>query len=218
MELFIENRKIVLDIYSRYKDKLPDLYEKIKASAPKMLMSKDRSVSTYGMFVPHEDMKFVEGEYKGNLTKKEETANYKYYFDDQDRVVLTVRVNETFNNADDFIFYFYIEDAVEIVWYNEFKKYIKRIDKLVFHHGRIHSFLIASTKKNEEESNRGFCFREYTYHYGDGELELHLEVRHMQDDLQMQLSPLIASSLGNEERDYDDRFFRASKVERYRYP
>ena len=45
MELFIERRKQVLDMYERYKEIIPALYDDIVSECAYSLMSKDKQVS-----------------------------------------------------------------------------------------------------------------------------------------------------------------------------
>ena len=192
MELFIEKRKVVLDIYERYKEKIPNLREDIQANASKMLMSKDRHVSFYGMFLPHEDMKYAVVAYKGKLVQNSETADFKYYFDNQNRVVLTERYGEHD------IFFFYLEDCVEIVWYHRKRNRINIIARLDLSEDKINKFLeTRNLVENVEETNRDFSFYEYTYQYKENELELHYQSRYMMSD---------------------GRLREGSKIERYRYP
>jgi hypothetical protein len=192
MELFIEKRKVVLDVYERYKYKIPNIREDIQATASKMLMSKDRHVSFYGMFLPHEDMKYSVVAYKGKLVQNPEEADFKYYFDNQNRVILTERYGEHD------IFFFYLENCVEIVWYHRKRNRICKIAKFDISEETINKFLeTRDLVENVEETNRDFSFYEYTYHYKENELELHYQSRYMMSDGELRVR---------------------SKIERYRYP
>ena len=192
MELFIEKRKDVLDVYERYKYKIPNIREDIQANASKMLMSKDRHVSFYGMFLPHEDMKYAVVAYKGKLVQNPEEADFKYYFDNQNRVILAERYGEHD------IFFFYLENCVEIVWYHRKRNRICKIAKLDISEEKINKFLeTRDLVENVEETNRDFAFYEYTYHYKENELEMHYQSHYMMSDGELRVR---------------------SKIERYRYP
>ena len=169
MELFIERHKQILDIYERYKDKIPALHEDIVSTCSKMLMSKDKQVSSYGIFLPHEDMKYAVGEYKGGLTKNEKNANFKYYFDENDRVILTERYGI------DYIFYFYKTDCVEMVWYSLKRQRIDMISLLRYCDKKVSSFMQTQTLQLPV-ADRKFGFYDYTYNYVGDEVEILFQI------------------------------------------
>lgn len=169
MELFIERHKQILDIYNRYKDKIPAFYEDIVSSCSKKLLSRDKQVSSYGMFLPHEDMKYAVGEYKGRLTKNEKNANFKYYFDENDRVILTERYGI------DYIFYFYNTDCVEMVWYSLRRQRIDMISILQYCDQKISTFMQTQTLC-QPIGDRKFGFYNYTYNYVGKDLEVELQI------------------------------------------
>lgn len=177
MELFIERRKQVLDMYDRYKEIIPALYDDIVSECAYSLMSKDRQVSSYGMFLPHEDMKYAVGEYKGKLTQKAEIADFTYYFDSNNRVVLTERYGL------DYLFYFYKEDRVEIVWYSLRRQRLERIALLQYKDQRVVSFMQTQTlPPHVKYSNRDFAFFDYSFQYSEGELNLLLQIISMRPE------------------------------------
>lgn len=174
MEIFKDRLNMVREICSRY-EHLPRLYKKIKSTCKKTLMSIDRKVSLYGMFLPDKDLEYAVLKYKGKLTTDADKANYKYYFDENDRLVLTERHYRDDLDILYYIFYFYKEDCVEIVWYRVNSKRIYTVAKIQYEDHRIQSFfetenIPEKTLKGTDDVN--FGFREFSYHYGDGEVLL----------------------------------------------
>ena len=115
----------------KLKEKLKDinsLYQSIVEKNKKTLMSKNKKESLYGMFLPDKIMEYVTSEYKGSLTNKIEKKDFKYYFDDEDRVVLTERYSE--KNLLEFIFYFYKDKEVNIMRYNVRDDEIVEIERI----------------------------------------------------------------------------------------
>ena len=113
----------LIDIANRHSDCLND-YDEIISVCPKRLMS--RGIALYGMFYPDMEISkyFL---YKGKLTKRENSKNYAYYFDEEDKLRLTERYGDHkdgLENLLNLIFFYYYENTTEIVWYNTTDKHI----------------------------------------------------------------------------------------------
>ena len=191
MDYFIERRSTVLNILRRYKDQIPRLYGEISSTSKKIMMSKNRKVSMYGMFLPFDDLKYCVTEYKGKLTTTPDQADYKYYFDKDGRIVLTERVPEHY------IFYFYTDKSVDVVWYHLKRQRINIIAQIQYEGKKICSYMqTLDLPKDVESTDFGFAFYEYTYNYKNGVLELCMNSRYM---------------MGN------GRLDKRSKIEKYSY-
>lgn len=154
--------KRLLDIANRHNDCLND-YDKIVTVCPKRLMS--RGIDLYGMFWPDMEIsKYIK--YKGRLTKNEKSRHYSYYFDEQDRLRLTERFNDD-GTILDYIFYYYYENSVEIVWYSFSEKDVDITGFIDYKDGKISRFvesynlsLVLRDNKNVESYNEYVFDRE----------------------------------------------------------
>ena len=87
----------------------------------------------------------------------------------------------------DYLFYFYKEDRVEIVWYSLRRQRLERIALLQFENQRVVSFMQTQTlPPHVEYSNREFAFFDYSFQYSEGELNLLLQIRSMRSDGELQ--------------------------------
>lgn len=135
-----EDKKMIIEMVEKYKNVL-SMYSDVVSMCPKVLMSKDRKVSLYGMFLPDENLKFCISEYKGHITKNENNKNYKYFFDKYDRIALTERHYD--GELLDYIFYFYSEDYIDIVWYSFPQKKISEVAKVEYRNKVVSRFVEA---------------------------------------------------------------------------
>ena len=89
-------------------------YNEIILECNKKIMSKGK-LSLYGMYFPKEELSnyFI---YKGKITKNEKNKDFEYYFDDSGKLRITKRYSN--NELLDIIYYNYMENDIEIYWYN----------------------------------------------------------------------------------------------------
>ncbi len=164
MKNYFEKKQFeVLETLKKYSD-LENLKNSIITKTSKTLMSKDKRVSLYGMFLPDKKMEYIVTKYRGKLTNNEAEKNYKYYFDDKDRVILTERCysGKTLN----YIFYFYYDRYVDIVWYDVEKQIISDYSKICYNNDVIYSYLEISNIK------LFISFQEYFYKFENDNLYL----------------------------------------------
>ena len=183
MEVFNDRLNVVIEMLKRY-NQIPELYEEITSRCKTQLMSKDRKVSSYGMFLPDCELEHAVLKYDGKLTTNADKANYKYYFDEKGRIVLTERHYRDEIDTLHYIFYFYTEDSVEILWYHVNRQVINMIAKIQYQNQRIYSFfetgdLVRGGHIDIAQLRHRFSFKECTYHYKEDELELFWEFRRM---------------------------------------
>lgn len=110
----------IIEKIENYQINYLDLYESIKSNNKntKMTRSRKSSLSIFGMFVPDTMINFCTGgDYVGKLTHTEKGIDYKYYFDDNGKVVLTERYANRDGVVSELIFYFYNQPDVEFVLY-----------------------------------------------------------------------------------------------------
>lgn len=152
----------LLDIAQRHRNCL-DEHEDIILQCPKKLMS--RGIDLYGMFWPDMEIgKYIT--YKGRLTKNEKSRHYSYYFDEQDRLRLTERFNDD-GTILNYIFYYYYDNSVEIVWYSFSEKGVDITGFIDYKDGKISRFvesynlsLVLRDNKNVESYNEYVFDRE----------------------------------------------------------
>jgi len=84
-----------------------DLYEKIITTCQNTKMTRNRKVDVFGMFIPDDRIEYPLGEYKGKLTDNPKNIDFKYYFDNENRIILTERFWGENHTLSDLIFYFY---------------------------------------------------------------------------------------------------------------
>ena len=141
MKDFMHTVEKIKEIQNKYKD-CYDLYLQLKDSGLKTLMTTSRkSTSYFGMFPPDKHLNFY-GEYKGRLTKKEDKIDFKYYFDHQDRVIMTEQY------ADGMLlliqFYFYNKDNIQIVFCRSKEKVIAIVGEINYDNGRIKNLFLTN--------------------------------------------------------------------------
>ena len=113
-------------------------YDKITRECANKLMSKGDGL--YGMFWPDPEMqKYIT--YKGKLTKNEKKRDFVYYFDEQNRLRLTERYNGDKVRLLDYVFYFYYDQHVEIVWYGINSKMVDAVGFVDYENGKMVRFV-----------------------------------------------------------------------------
>lgn len=111
--------------------------------------------SIYGMYFPDKELtKYFT--YNGKLTKNEKTKDFAYYFDENNKLILTERFsNGTLLNA---ILFYYYENKVEIVWYCMKRKKINAVGEIIYLDNRINKFIESGDALKHINS-----FIEYTF-------------------------------------------------------
>lgn len=171
MKDFMHTVEKIKNIQNKYKD-CYDLYLQLKDSGLKTLMTTCRKSTTdFGMFPPdkHLNANYFHGEYKGCLTKKEDKKDFKYYFDNQDRVIMAEKY------ADGMLlliqFYFYNEDNIQIVFCRSKEKVISIIGEINYDNGRITNlFLTNDLKLFNKYGIKDLSYRELLYNYNEAEV------------------------------------------------
>lgn len=113
----------------------------------------------YGMYYPdHQLGQYFE--YHGKLTNNEKKKDFSYYFDKNDRLILTERYSSGFLlNA---ILFYYYEDKIEIVWYCMNRKKINIVGKLLYHNNILIRFVESGDVVRKINS-----FKEYMFNVDD---------------------------------------------------
>lgn len=113
-----------------------DDYDNIVIECPKKIMS--RGIGLYGMFHPDNEItKYFT--YKGRITKNKNKRDYVYHFDVNGRLRLTERYADDI--LLDYIFYYYYENLIEIVWYNIKDKTINQVGFIEYKNKKISRFV-----------------------------------------------------------------------------
>lgn len=166
---FIVDR--VKNIQNKYKD-CYDLYLQLKNSGLKTLMTTCRKSTTdFGMFPPDKNIntKYFYDEYKGRLTKNEDKKDFKYYFDEQDRVIMTERYSD--GKLLYIHFYFYSQDNIQIVIYHSREKVISSVGEINYDNGRITNlFLTDDLGLFNKYGIKNLSYRELLYNYNETEV------------------------------------------------
>ena len=137
-----ENRKILTmlyDIRKRHEDCMENI-QKIRDGASKMLMSKNRTVEIAGMFPVDQDViKYLSSPYKGKLTNDSKRMDFKYFFDDKDRIILTERYTK--GKLHEYYFYFYYDGYAEGIQYRENFKELDTVYYFEWENSKIKRYL-----------------------------------------------------------------------------
>ena len=134
--------------------------DRIVSVCPKRLMS--RGIDLYGMFWPEMEMsKYIIC--KGTLTTNERSKNYAYYFDEKDRLRLTERFDDD-GTILNYIFYYYNDNSVEIVWYSFREKNVYITGFIDYVEGKISRFVESGYPQTESRKNKKErAYREYLF-------------------------------------------------------
>lgn len=153
----IKKFELIKQIIDKHDDYLK-IYQDIISSSKKVLMSKNKRTSLYGMFSPND---FIEV-YEGKLTNDVKKRHFTYYFDDKERVLLTERYDdERDRNLLSLIFYFYYEDYTEIIRYDWKNNEVNTVEFIVYKEGKRVKYFESSMIRDKK--CRGY--REIDYEY-----------------------------------------------------
>lgn len=134
-------------------------YEKIILNCSTKVMSK--GVDIYGMFMPDNELSkyFV---YNGKITENENNKDYVYYFNKQNRLMLTERyVNK--KTLQNLIFYDYYDNYIEIMWYCLKRNKIIKVGFIEYKQGTLVRFvesLIITKDVKEIKSYQEYVFND----------------------------------------------------------
>lgn len=136
-----EKYEVYKEIYKKMKEKKDyiSLAEKIKISAFNTKMSINK-VSVYGDFYPDKYLEFIFGKATGKIIRNEKRMNYKYYFNENNQLVLTERFGKN-KELIEIIFYFYNDEYTEIRIYNVNDDKIMNISKIEYEENLIKKFI-----------------------------------------------------------------------------
>ena len=110
-----------------------------------------------------------DGKYKGRLTKKEEKKDFKYYFNEQNKVIMTERYSE--GELLNIIFYFYNHDNIEIVFYSLREMSIAIIGEINYVDGKITDlFLTNNLSLFNEYGFNHFAYNKLLFTYNNNEV------------------------------------------------
>lgn len=133
------NIALINDLIKKYSNCISS-YDDIVQVSKNVIFSKNRKPSSlYGMYVPDNKIKVLTGDYYGKIIKREENRDFKYYFDSNNRIIMT----ERYSNGIllDIIFYFYYEKNIDIVRYLVKKNIIINIARIDYIGGEISKFI-----------------------------------------------------------------------------
>ena len=123
------------EIMDNHRDPINDYYEILSNYSHKKMSVGD---GIYGMHFPEQQLeKYFE--YHGKLTKNERKKDFVYYFDENNKLILTERYsNGSILNA---ILFYYFESKIEIVWYCMKRKKVNVIGKIVYQNNNLTKFI-----------------------------------------------------------------------------
>ena len=147
-----------LSILKKLKETYSDCYlqyDEILNRSSRILMSKTKGTSLYGMFYPDERISkyFV---YDGKIVDCVDDCDFLYYFDDKNRLKLTIRKYD--NDNEDLIFYYYIDDKIDIVWYSFKRETIFMVGTIERKNDNLYRFLESFDCKKEINSYKEYFF------------------------------------------------------------
>lgn len=178
-----ENLALLNSIMQKYCPTEKDC-EVIEKKCPKVLMSTSKRPSFLGMFLPDLDLQNFFWTYfgdKGRVVKDPAKCDFTYYYDENDRLLLTKR--KYVDSHLGLIFYYYYDNYVDVLWYNPEEKNYPGHSKISLV-GRIET--INGTISRYVESQVGYAlvvtsYDEYVFsketntvkqrHYGGVEFE-----------------------------------------------
>lgn len=137
--------------------KCADDYNNFISKTSKKIMSK--GVDLYGMFYPERELsKYLK--YKGKITKNETKKNFSYYFDSENKLILTERYLEN-GVLSNLIFYYYYDNSIEIVWYSIKTKTVNRVGFIDYKNNKLSSFVDSYDILSDSSEIKAFieyCF------------------------------------------------------------
>lgn len=111
--VFCENYSLLEGILEKKED-YAKIYFDNKIRASKTFMTRSNKHPIEGMFQPNYYMKYIYPEYTGKLTNNEKNIDFKYYFDENDRLIMIERYGKG-NLLLNVRFYFYFQNYIECI-------------------------------------------------------------------------------------------------------
>ena len=158
---FLENIDLLNKTYNIHKDSHIKSSQ-IKNFASNVKMSKCKKNDLYGMFLPDEHLKYIYGIYQGRIVEKTEDFDFKYYFDENGRLLFTERYSES--KLINKIIYFYYEQKIEVIWYDSKTDQIINVSIIEYRDTLFHRFLTGDFNTNI------LSFDEYRFEIIDNQL------------------------------------------------
>lgn len=158
------------EIMDNHRNPINDYYEILSNYSHKKMSVGD---GIYGMHFPEQQLeKYFE--YDGKLTKNERKKDFVYYFDENNKLILTERYsNGSILNA---ILFYYFESKIEIVWYCMRRKKVNVIGKIVYQNNSLAKFIESG------DVTRGIkSFIEYLFNTNDGNINIKSYMRYSGD-------------------------------------
>ena len=113
----------------------------------------------YGMYFPERQLeKYFE--YHGKLTQNDKKKDFVYYFDENDKLILTERYSD--GAILNVILFYYYQDSIEIVWYCMQRKKINIVGKITYKNDVLEKFIESGDVVRGVNS-----FREYIFDTND---------------------------------------------------
>ena len=143
--------------------------ERIIKTTNKKLMSK----STCSMFYPDQKILGIHPYIRGKLTNREKSRTFAYYFDDEDRLLLTESYNPKYTSeVINLYFYFYMDNviayaSINVYWHDDIKKSnineydIYEVGFMEHQNCNVSRFVEGSAVMG------GYCFSDYTFVEGE---------------------------------------------------
>ena len=154
------NSKDNIKLLTAIRDKYLNIFAKkdeIINNSSHVLMSKNKGPSLYGMFYPNTSMnKYFH--YKGTLVNDLDKCDFVYYFDNNDRLLLTIRKIE--NDNQDYIFYIYDVTRIDVVWFSKKREKITIVGTIEEKDKKLFRFLESFDNKKEVNSYKEYLFSE----------------------------------------------------------
>ena len=174
-------KRQLLDIAKRNSNCFEEYTTIIKSCCTKLMST---GMDLYGMFWP-EPILAKYFEYKGKLTSNNDKKNFIYYFDTENKLRITERYDSN-GELLNYIFYYYYDNLIEIIWYNVKRKVITTTGFINYECGILSSYVesydLEITLKNNLsiKSYHGYLYnvdKEYIIHkiyseeiYNDGRI------------------------------------------------
>lgn len=138
MENIQNNITLIKDLAEKYANCM-DNYDEIVKNCKNVVFTKNKKFSLYGMFIPDDKMTILTCKYEGRIIKDESKRDFKYYFDNNNRIIMTERYSE--GSIIDILFYYYYDDHIDIVRYSPNKNKVIVVDRIEYVDDKISRFI-----------------------------------------------------------------------------
>lgn len=138
MENIQNNITLINDLAEKYANCM-DSYDEIVKNCKNVVFTKDKKFSLYGMFIPDDKMTILTCKYEGRIIKDESKRDFKYYFDNNNRIIMTERYSK--GSIIDILFYYYYDDHIGIVRYLYYKNVLYSVGRIEYVDGKISRFI-----------------------------------------------------------------------------